>query len=151
MPLHGEIVPRAEARPEQFKALGAALRRWFGAYVDELKAGGPDVKGWIDESALRDLEAGDLPQPTLLRFLGGQPGLKAAELRDALERARAAFPLVGRAVPRPESRSVAFGVSTSDSAEARGVLFGSLRRHLPAESIASIADVIIDGNSVGPP
>jgi hypothetical protein len=148
MLLHGEIVPRADASPDQFKSLGAGLRRWFHAWLDEFTQAGQDVDGWVNDDALADLEAGELPQPTLLRFLGGQPGLKAEDVRDSLERVRAAFPLVRRAVPRPDVRSVAFGLTLVAGAEPRDCLLGSLRRHLSAECQAVIADVVVDGNSI---
>lgn len=89
MTVHGEIVPRPDASPEQCKALAAALERWFAACLAELGRQDADVDGWLDLASLDDLRAGELPQPAVLRLLGGQPGLNAKALRAALDEARA--------------------------------------------------------------
>jgi hypothetical protein len=74
MVVQGQIVPRSDATPDQLKALATALERWFAACLVELRSAEAEVDGWMDEAALADLRAGELPQPALLRFLGAQPG-----------------------------------------------------------------------------
>jgi hypothetical protein len=139
MPLQVEIMPRPDATPDQLKHLASALREWFAAYLKDAATIDPDVDGWIDEAALDDLRAGELPQPTVLRLLKDQPGIRIQDMRDAIESARAMFPLARRTIPSPNARCVALGFSLIGTPQQRDHMLGSLRRDVPVEYLAQIA------------
>jgi hypothetical protein len=147
MAIECEVWPKQDATPEQLKALGSALQRWFAAFLQELAAAGRDVEGWMDPDAVRDLLTGELPQPIALRFVAEQqhPGQSARELRDALDRAREMFPRVRRSLPPADARTVPFGFSL-DGTQDLGQLVASLRRHIPAELVE---DLFVGGQGWG--
>lgn len=51
------ITPRSDLSPDQCRELANAIKRFYG-FIDE-----------IDEQAMADLEAGELPRPYALRFI----------------------------------------------------------------------------------
>lgn len=70
MILRGTILPRADAAPHQLRELGAAIAAWFERTLADLTAAAPDdADGWVDQAALDDLSAGELPRPALLRLI----------------------------------------------------------------------------------
>jgi hypothetical protein len=145
MPLQGEIVPRPDARPDQLRQLASALQRWFAAYLKDATALDPDVDGWIDEAALDDLRAGELPQPTVLRLLKDQPGIRIQDVSATLDWVRSVFPLARRTIPSPAARCVSFGLSLAGTPRQRDHMLESLRRDVPVEYLA---EIIVNGSPV---
>lgn len=108
-----ELTPRLNLTPNELKRLGAALEAWFATFLCEHA----DVDGWLDEDALADLAAGELPKPFILRCLTDPPKLNLTELSDALEQARARHPLLQRSLPPVHGRCVPFGLCLGDGDE----------------------------------
>jgi hypothetical protein len=69
MALHGELIPRHGARPEELKARGAAIQSWFADFLRQRAEAGDDVDSWLGEEAVGDLLHGKLPQPLAARCL----------------------------------------------------------------------------------
>lgn len=145
MPLQVEIMPRPDAAPDQLKQLASALREWFAAYVKDAAAFDPDVDGWIDEAALDDLRAGELPQPTVLRLVKDQPGIRVQDVSATLAWVRSVFPLARRTIPSPTARCVSFGFSLAGTPRQRDHMLESLRHDVPVEYLAQIT---INGSPV---
>lgn len=139
MTLNGRIVPRQDAPPDQLKLLGVALECWFNAFVADLASDGRDVEGWIDPEALKDLLAGELPQPFLLRVL--RPGMKAGDVGASLERARAESPLLRRAMSPLAARCVCFGISVAGTRLLGDDVVSSIEAVIPMEWVA---EVVVD-------
>jgi len=149
-----EIIPRPDSTAQELKRLGNALAQWW----DSEEKGRPGGRQWIDQSALNDLLAGELPQPFALRLLGelnslsekggksetaAMPRPSARELSAALQRARQVYPQMGRLIPPAESRSVHIFLGNRTGLE-RDRLIESLRRALPADLVL---DVLLGGRS----
>jgi hypothetical protein len=149
------LTPRTDATAEQLKQLGEALSRWW-----ELRWAGANRAGqWIDESALNDLHAGELPQPFALRLLTevnrALPAQRARgrldrenrvtprELDDVLRRARETYPQLDRLLPPTNSRAVQFYLGPQ-SPEDLARFMDSLRRALPVTLVES---VVLHGQS----
>jgi hypothetical protein len=138
------VIPRPDATVGQLKELGAALTRWW-----QDTAGGPGRPlCWIDQDALHDLQAGELPQPFALRLLTevnatDGPHMNARELREALLKAGAAYPRLGELLPRPDARTVSFGFGEGRPPDRRQVV-ESLRGSIPEDLVE---DVLVDGRS----
>ena len=105
---------------------------WFTNFLCER----PDVDGWIDQDALADLLAGELPKPFILRCLHDPPRLNIGELQAALETARARHPLLRCSLPPAYGRCVPFGFSLDD--DAQDELMESLRSRVPMELVAEM-------------
>src|SRR5262245_59206710 len=130
MPIDCVVLPRPGATPDELKALGSALLRW---YVRECKSGG--IACSVDTEALVELLNGRLPAPRVPRrtpvavpsvaaepspgLLNGYelPALSVERLRDALALAR-----------RPAAL-----LRLNDCRYDRGHAIASLRRDIPAE------------------
>jgi hypothetical protein len=150
-PLDCAIVPRQDANADELKELGAALAAWWRA---ECSAPGSAAER-LDEDALNDLRAGELPQPFGLRLLGWfrdpavQRGaavprrLTAQDMTDVLRHARDANPAVARRIPPTNLRAVFLGLS-DHTEPAVNRLLASLRLRLPPDLVE---DVLIDGRS----
>jgi hypothetical protein len=150
-PLDCAIIPRHDANPDELKELAAALAAWWRA---ECSAPGSAVER-LDEDALNDLQAGELPQPFGLRLLGwfrdpeAHRGaavprrLTARDMTDVLRHARDANPAVARRIPPTNLRAVFLGLS-NHSELAVNRLLASLRLRLPPDLVE---DVLIDGRS----
>jgi hypothetical protein len=112
-------------------------------------AGADPATHWIDEAALADLQAGELPQPFGLRILAdvnrpeGEERLTAQHLAGILEHARERFPRIAGKIPAVSSRAVFFGVEVPALVGRAGVL-ARLRQVIPAELVE---DVLVDGQS----
>lgn len=130
------IVPRHDAATDQLKALGMALENWFDRFLAGLA--GQDFEGWIDRDGLKDLIAGELPQPFLLRILPGQPSMKPKEIGDALEDARSAYPLLHRALPPLMSRSVSFTITVAGITLTCDDVLASLEENVPMELVSEL-------------
>lgn len=141
MTLNCELIPCHDAAPDDLKRLGAALKAWFDAFLSEHA----QVDGWLDQDAVNDLLAGELPLPFVLRCLGDQPEIKAKEMLDALDKARTAHPLLDRSLPTANARSILFGFSLAD--DDQGDLLASMKRCLPMEVVERI---LIGGESQEP-
>jgi hypothetical protein len=151
-PLDCAVIPRQDSTTDELKELGAALLAWWRA--EGLNPGSAAER--LDEAALNDLLAGELPQPFGLRLLGWlrEPGVRGAvragpsrltaeDVAEVLRRAQNASPAVARRLPRPDLRAVFIGLADRDRpALARTLL--NLRQHLPIELVE---DVVIDGHS----
>lgn len=150
-PLDCAIIPRHDATSEELKELGAVLTAWWRT---ECAAPGSAVEQ-IDEVALDDLRAGELPQPFGLRLLGWfrEPGahrgidipkrLTAQDMTDVLRQARNANPAIAARIPRADLRAVYIGLANRGEL-AINRLLTRLRLRLPADLIE---DVLIDGRS----
>ncbi len=145
MTLHGELMPRLDATPDELKALGAAIQAWFAAFQRQRAEAGDDIDGWLDEDAVGDLLHGELPQRLVARCLRVMHGITVRELISRLSDARERHPLVRRSLPPPEARSVGFGFSLCQ--EARDDLLASLRDRLPPDLLYEIS---IDGERYEP-
>jgi hypothetical protein len=150
-PLDCAIIPRRDLNSDELKELGVSLAAWWRA---ECAAPGSAVER-LDEDALNDLLAGELPQPFGLRLLGWfrEPGahhgitlprrLTAQDMSDVLRHARDSNPTVARRIPPAELRAVFLGLCNYTEPAVRRLLAG-LRRRLPADLLE---DVLIDGRS----
>jgi hypothetical protein len=150
-PLDGAIVPRQDASSDELKELGAALAAWWRA---ECAIPGSAAER-LDEDALNDLLAGELPQPFGLRLLGwfrdpeAHRGvtlprrLTAQDMTDVLRHARDANPAVARRIPPTNLRAVFLGLSNHGELAVNRLLAG-LRLRLPPDLVE---DVLIDGRS----
>lgn len=150
-PLDCAIIPRRDLTSDELKELGVSLAAWWRA---ECAAPGSAVER-LDEDALNDLLAGELPQPFGLRLLGWfrEPGahrgltvprrLTARDMSDVLRHARDANPTVARRIPPADLRAVFLGLANYTEPAVRRLLAG-LRRRLPADLLD---DVLIDGRS----
>lgn len=150
-PLDCAIVPRHDATSEELKELGVALAAWWRA---ECASPGSAVER-IDEEALDDLRAGELPQPFGLRLLGWfrEPGahrgldiprrLTAQDMTDVLRHARDTNPAIAARIPRADLRAVFIGLASHGELVVNRLLT-RLRMRLPADLIE---DVLIDGRS----
>jgi hypothetical protein len=151
-----EIIPRQDANPEQLKRLGRVLAQWW---QDEGKDRARGTQ-WIDQSAVNDLLAGELPQPFALRLLAevnshaeatgdrkkattSAARISTRELYEALERARQVYPQLRRLIPQPDSRTVRVNLGLRSGTE-RDRLIDTLRLALPAELVE---DVLLNGKS----
>ena len=81
-----ELTPRRTLAPDELKRLGAALESWFANFLRQR----PETDGWIDQDALDDLLAGELPKlqpfiaarmpercrPALIKRLAPQPAAR---------------------------------------------------------------------------
>jgi hypothetical protein len=150
-----EIIPRQDATTEQLKRLGTALALWW--QTEGRDSSRPAT--WIDQGAINDLLAGELPQPFALRLLAevnnhvaatgesqtitSSARISTRELREALQRARQVYPQLDRLIPQPDSRTVRVGLGSRSEVE-RDRLIDSLRRALPAELVL---DVLLRGQS----
>jgi hypothetical protein len=143
MPIDCEVIPRPGVTPDELKALGSALLRW---YVRE--CGGDGVAHSVDTEALIELLNGRLPQARVprpsLAFVtsgpaGGGPdttGLNGYEMpAPSVEQLRAAL----AAARRPAAL-----LRVREGKYDRGRAVAGLRDHLPA---ALIADVLVDGRT----
>jgi hypothetical protein len=149
------LTPRQDASGEQLKQLGKALASWWQARGEAARRQGQ----WIDESALADLRAGELPQPFALRLLtevnnslparrgrgrvGPEGRVTPRELDDALQQAREAYPQLDRLLPRIHSRAVQFFLGPQSPADLERVIDG-LRRAIPE---GAVEEVIVQGRS----
>ncbi len=150
-PLDCAIIPRRDATAVELKELGIALSAWWRA---ECSSPGSAVER-IDEDALEDLRAGELPQPFGLRLLGWfrEPGahrgmemprrLTVQDMTDVLRHARDANPAIAARIPRADLRAVFVGLA-NHSGLAVNRLLTRLRLRLPADLIE---DVLVDGRS----
>jgi hypothetical protein len=150
-----EIIPRQDATTEQLKRLGTALALWW--QTEGKDSARPAT--WIDQGAVNDLLAGELPQPFALRLLAevnnqivatgeiktgtSTARISTRELREALQRARQVYPQLDRLIPQPDSRSVRLGLGARSEVE-RDRLIDGLRRALPKELVE---DVLLHGQS----
>jgi hypothetical protein len=132
MTMNVELTPLRSLAPAELKRLGAALESWFTDFLRDR----PEVDGWIDQDALDDLLAGELPKPFILRCLYDPPRLNTNDMKAALEKARARHPLLGRSLPPAYERCVLFGFAL-DVGEADDLL-ASLRGGVPMELVAEI-------------
>ena len=132
MTLNVELTPRRSLTPNDLKRLGTALETWLVTFLRDH----PEVDGWMDQDAVADLLAGELPKPFILRCLRDPPRLNINELQVALEKARARHPLLRRMLPPFHGRCVPFGFSLDG--EDREELLVSLRRQVPMEFVDKI-------------
>jgi hypothetical protein len=149
------LTPRPDGTAEQLKQLGEALSRWW-----EVRWAGTGRPGqWIDESALSDLRAGELPQPFALRLLTevnralpaqrtrGQTDrenrVTPRELDEVLRRARETYPQLDRLLPPTNSRAVQFYLGPQ-SPEDLACFLDGLRRAVPVTLVES---VVLHGQS----
>jgi|SRR5208283_5217815 len=114
MPIHCEILPRPDASPEQLQALGQAIQRW---YHQEVKDEGTTRR--IDNQALEDLLAGQMPQPVSFEALTASTEAQAK---------KHAVPIMVRGGPAYD----------------RQAIIRSLRRAIPSELVE---DVLVAGRS----
>jgi hypothetical protein len=135
--LIGQIVPRHNATSDELKRLGKRLSDWWAHDW----AGADPETHWIDQAALNDLLAGELPQPFGLRILadagermaaGGQ--LSAQGLKEAIRRAMAKFPQIAGRIPDVGARAVFFGVVGAGRAE----ILDRLREVIPDELVEDV-------------
>jgi hypothetical protein len=140
MTIHGDLIPRRDATPEQLKALGAAIQAWFSGILRQRAEAGDEADGWLDEDAVADLLHGELPQPMAARCLPLLHGMTVRELIDSLSGARDSYPLARHLLPPPHARCVGFGFVLAE--EGRDDLLASMRARLPLHLIAEIR---IDG------
>jgi hypothetical protein len=150
-PLDCAVIPRQDCTTDELKELGFALGAWWRAEC----AAPNSPAAQLDEAALHDLLAGELPQPFGLRLLGWlrEPEtqrnlalprrLTPHSVTEALRHARNANPAVAGRIPRAELRAVFIGLSRHTEPAVRR-LVASLRRGLPENLIA---DILIDGQS----
>jgi hypothetical protein len=142
MPIDCEVVPRAAATPEQLRALGSALLRW---YVRECKEDG--IAHSLDTESLIELLNGRVPPARLAR-------LSASTVRAGSGSNPSAVRLGGYEIPVPDIGQLRAAVGEAEEPSAvvrvrksnydRRRTVASLRRILPAELIE---DVLIDGRS----
>ncbi|QDU62900.1 hypothetical protein Pan216_37730 [Planctomycetes bacterium Pan216] len=116
------IVPRNDAFPDQLKVLGEALSRWCSEQRDV------GLRAVIDEDALLDLEAGELPKPLALRH-EEELSTHESEEDSSYESTR-----------WRSSRGLSVWLSPANVGKQR--LASSLRGSLPEETIQ---DVLVDG------
>jgi hypothetical protein len=150
-PLDCAVIPRQDATSDELKELGLALGAWWRAVC----ATPNSPAAQLDEDALHDLLAGELPQPFGLRLLGWlrEPDarrrlalrgrLTPHDVTEALRHARNVNPAVAGRIPRAELRAVFIGLSHHTESDVRR-LVASLRAGLPADLVA---DILIDGQS----
>jgi hypothetical protein len=136
MTLHGELIPRQNATPEDLKALGAAIQAWFMGFQRQRAEAGEVVDGWLDDDAVGDLLQGELPQPLAARCLRLLHGMTVRELIGRLNGAQEQHPLACRLLPPPQARAVGFGFWIRG--EARDALLASLHAYLPLDLLAEI-------------
>ncbi len=140
MPIDCEVIPRAGATPDELKALGSALLRW---YVRECRRDG--IAHSVDTEALIEMlngrpPAARVPRPSLAVLtaaaVGADAGLNGYEMKAPdVEQLRQALAL---------ARRPAALLRVRDARYDRARTAANLREHVPA---GLVEEVRIDGRS----
>ncbi len=96
MSIECDVIVRCDATSGELRALGAALWRWC---VGNAATAGTGVYQYLDNQALSDLIAGEVPRAGQGRSPGQRPGVHLRVQDEVSPDRRAAIALLRRAMP----------------------------------------------------